>query len=1218
MKKLKKSKLIFMTVCAAMLIALPAYAYTDNDFYDLEMKSADGIYTVITDTEGIEHTYDGAINPQTIETSSAVEKIASYKVYADNKEIISVKLNDVVSKRDVGLFSVAGTPVSNGYYSVKFQLSEEENTEAYLTGLSETNLDMVQEELISATLENSEFDIESLDFIDAEKTNISDDSDNELCWAASASNMLHYTGWGQQAGFNTADDLFDMFNENFTDAPGNAYFGTEWFFNKINQMQEQEGWAQVKNYGKSGGFLLQYSADVLRDYISVKNNHKNIKDVIKALERGCGVGITIGWIDENGARNGGHAITMWGYIIDKDFGENDSNRYTNTVISDSDSDMPFDENRRIAPNKLKVLNMQPYTEYRYDSWKTEGYNNGVLEAFAILKPYSDDIEYETDDTATRDKFNSTDFMIDGIYASNDALDFGVSLNAFSLSDNIYIVPNITNLGKDFDGTIKYNVTVTKKDDSIEIFNKDYEYSGEIAQFMEADKNRIPKSDIGQYETGEYMVKISLNTDKAVDEAYYYNNTKTYGFTVKNAEYDLSSAKINAQIGEFKDGTAKAQITYEGLQDITLPQNAEYELLQSYYENGTWGEWETANTGDTEAVGGISLMADDMSILPEQCTVYARGTKVKFRLVIGVEDENEPVLNVYSDECDLQYKKVNIKADESNPTELAPLEQGENTLKNNETLKFKMVNASTDNNRALTCDAAVIAVNSATDETVKLYEQKNISVGYGEESDTISFNSWDSGVILSGTYKLYAIIDGGYGDVGVELGELKVKEIPNCLVTTHLDITDEYDGLISLREAVNYCNETEIITFSGDFSTVGISVPIVIDKAVTVNGMFEDETAEDIPALGTALFAANKCQIFKVVKNGSLNLHRLTLMYGKSEEYGGAVEVDGGDAELNECRIFNCSSGISGGGIYAKGGNVTLKNCSFKLNKSGYGGAAGIGKDAQANMINCTLFQNTSNSGAVYNNGGDLTAVYSTFVDNTASSSGGSNITSLGNTNLVGCIAADDERVSLGGNIDVFGSYIGECDNYVTVTDCENGTKKEMFKLEGNSTASWHTEGDGYRVLHYLPYLTHNAKNGVDVKNKDGKITYRKADGEEKTTEITSPFTDEEYALDALGNAHNKYYGSYCLSHDITELIFTGGGLSVYTPEARDAELITAYYDENNALIKTDIQPLSLAAGTSGIDVLSDTPDGAAGVKYMLWDGVNTMRPIADALDMPIY
>ena len=111
-----------------------------------------------------------------------------------------------------------------------------------------------------------------------------------------------------------------------------------------------------------------------------------------------------------GIRSGGHAITLWGYICDKDLTKQDSRYYKALIVSDSDSDMPSDTDRRTAPNKLHVLNMEPYTENGYDSWRFADYYDGagVLEAIYLLYPYNDEVPYETDpeDVYKRQAYNS--------------------------------------------------------------------------------------------------------------------------------------------------------------------------------------------------------------------------------------------------------------------------------------------------------------------------------------------------------------------------------------------------------------------------------------------------------------------------------------------------------------------------------------------------------------------------------------------------------------------------------------------------------------------------------------------------------------------------------------------------------------------------------------------------------------------------------------------
>ena len=126
---------LVVNLCVFGMFATTAYAYADEDFSNVVIQSAEGLYTVLTDTQGEEHRYAGAIDPQSIEQSGAAEMIASYQVLDGDEEILSVKLNDIESQPGFSFFGMNGVPASNGYYSVKFELSPEENTEAFLTGL---------------------------------------------------------------------------------------------------------------------------------------------------------------------------------------------------------------------------------------------------------------------------------------------------------------------------------------------------------------------------------------------------------------------------------------------------------------------------------------------------------------------------------------------------------------------------------------------------------------------------------------------------------------------------------------------------------------------------------------------------------------------------------------------------------------------------------------------------------------------------------------------------------------------------------------------------------------------------------------------------------------------------------------------------------------------------------------------------------------------------
>ena len=71
---------------------------------------------------------------------------------------------------------------------------------------------------------------------DADK-NVTDRDDDKMCWAATASNILQWTGWGLVGGMTTADEMFAYFQDHWTDNSGSAYYGLDWWFDGTNVKQ---------------------------------------------------------------------------------------------------------------------------------------------------------------------------------------------------------------------------------------------------------------------------------------------------------------------------------------------------------------------------------------------------------------------------------------------------------------------------------------------------------------------------------------------------------------------------------------------------------------------------------------------------------------------------------------------------------------------------------------------------------------------------------------------------------------------------------------------------------------------------------------------------------------------------------------------------------------------------------------------------------------------
>jgi len=127
-----------------------------------------------------------------------------------------------------------------------------------------------------------------------------DDTDSYMCWAAAASNVLRYTGWG----FGNNDPLYypeyDIYHEflsAFPNSGGYGYTAYEWFF------QEHHPSLDYSNY------YVQINRDHNDpDYI-LENLKRLVSDIYEndSYRGNYGVYLSI----TNGF--GGHALSVWGY-----------------------------------------------------------------------------------------------------------------------------------------------------------------------------------------------------------------------------------------------------------------------------------------------------------------------------------------------------------------------------------------------------------------------------------------------------------------------------------------------------------------------------------------------------------------------------------------------------------------------------------------------------------------------------------------------------------------------------------------------------------------------------------------------------------------------------------------------------------------------------------------------------------------------------------------
>ena len=192
---------------------------------------------------------------------------------------------------------------------------------------------------------------------DADKTE-SNHEDDDMCWAAAASNVLAWTGWGRADGMTTSDEMFEHFQDHWTDDGYRTEFGWRWWFDGT------ELWpgylASTVDAVDGGAFHPTRTFD---DYYRYEQRGNRAMSAIDEYMR-AGYGVAL---DLSGPC--GHAITCWGFSYDAA----DPTQYKGVWITDSDDEIygegPF-ENAR-------------YYEVEYEEIR-EGYGEWYLQDYGYM------------------------------------------------------------------------------------------------------------------------------------------------------------------------------------------------------------------------------------------------------------------------------------------------------------------------------------------------------------------------------------------------------------------------------------------------------------------------------------------------------------------------------------------------------------------------------------------------------------------------------------------------------------------------------------------------------------------------------------------------------------------------------------------------------------------------------------------------------------------
>ena len=226
-------------------------------------------------------------------------------------------------------------------------------------------------------------------------------------------------------------------------------------------------------------------------------------------------------------------------------------------------------------------------------------------------------------------------------------------------------------------------------------------------------------------------------------------------------------------------------------------------------------------------------------------------------------------------------------------------------------------------------------------------------------------------------------------------EKSVEEV-SVVVTTAEDIVDETDGEISLREALLYAEDGDVISFSEDLKGATIILngsDLRVGKEVTIDGS----------GAGIVLDGSGKSRVLTVCADATilgLNLTNGFSYYGGGLFARSALTID-------NCSI-NCNKAYNyGGGADFYYANVVMTNCEVRSNKttnsSGYGGGI-YAYYGTSDFMNCLVASNVSgyNGGGLYSYYGTRTLTNCSISDNSSSSYGGGAFLSYGTVAMNGC------------------------------------------------------------------------------------------------------------------------------------------------------------------------------------------------------------------------
>ena len=483
--------------------------------------------------------------------------------------------------------------------------------------------------------------------IDAEKD--SQTVDNYLlylntCWAATASNMFVRAGWNDGI-FSSEDDVLKYFTKEFTTPDyyylntnpdvlypsvtgGLTEYGVEWLLAGYDDFW-QDVVADYEYYGStfsapktiySGGFYdnviyhpvedgylqtdrLKFKDGTIQAYTWYGGFGKNyynsstpvpanisytmLQECLSELQDGTAVGLSVGWWDNSiKNRDGGHAITVYGFTFDESK-KGTPYYFTGIIVADSDDDMgsvnrlngiPASQ----SPDRIKILDIEYHANkgvYRF----TDDYGNGVIEGFQYLAQRPDHISYSLNSGVGFAKNADWNSAYSVSISEADALNGNQDNKRITAADDIYVAVNLSNSGLGNSGSFTITAVIDEDAENALTFN-----ISKVLAYGESDDQTV--INLGKLTKGIHSIELTVtdgditNTINISNLYVAYANLSDNKFTV-NAGQSYNGSNITADQSLIIVGNASANgtvITANGEQVVKANGSAEQSKI---YANG---------------------------------------------------------------------------------------------------------------------------------------------------------------------------------------------------------------------------------------------------------------------------------------------------------------------------------------------------------------------------------------------------------------------------------------------------------------------------------------------------------------------------------------------------------------------------------------------------------------------------------------------------------